>query len=104
MSSLGTGLFISTISGTQQQAKMSAFFVLFIAMLLSGFAFPVDSMPLAVQWLTWINPVRWYMEAIRGLYLKGIGLDVLWKQLGMLLLIGMVVLGAAVNRFRKTVA
>ena len=104
MSSLGTGLFISTISGTQQQAKMSAFFVLFIAMLLSGFAFPVDSMPLAVQWLTWINPVRWYMESIRGLYLKGIGLDVLWKQLGMLFLIGMVVLGAAVNRFRKTVA
>ena len=103
MSSLGTGLFISTISQTQQQAKMTAFFVIFIAMLLSGFAFPVDNMPPAVQWLTVINPVRWFMEIIRGLYLKGVGLVILWKQLLALLLIGTVVLGVAVARFRKTV-
>lgn len=103
MSSLGSGLFISTVSQTQQQAKMSAFFVIFIAMLLSGFAFPVDNMPLPVQWLTMINPVRWFMEIIRGLYLKGIGLTLLWKQFGMLLLIGSVVLGVAVARFRKTI-
>lgn len=103
MSSLGTGLFLSTISQTQQQAKMSAFFIIFIAMLLSGFAFPVENMPLAVQWLTVINPVRWFMEIIRGLYLKGVGLAILWKQLLMLLLIGSVVLGVAVARFRKTV-
>ena len=103
MSSLGTGLFISTISQTQQQAKMSAFFVIFIAMLLSGFAFPVENMPLPVQWLTLINPIRWYMEIIRGLYLKGVGLLILWKQVLMLLLIGSAVLGVAVARFRKTV-
>lgn len=103
MSCLGSGLFISTISQTQQQAKMSAFFVIFIAMLLSGFAFPVENMPLPVQWLTVINPVRWFMEIIRGLYLKGVGLTILWKQLGMLLLIGSTVLGVAVLRFRKTV-
>ncbi len=103
MSSLGTGLFLSTISQTQQQAKMSAFFIIFIAMLLSGFAFPVENMPPAVQWLTVINPVRWFMEIIRGLYLKGVGLAILWKQLLMLLLIGSVVLGVAVARFRKTV-
>lgn len=103
MSCLGSGLFISTISQTQQQAKMSAFFVIFIAMLLSGFAFPVENMPLPVQWLTVINPVRWFMEIIRGLYLKGVGLTILWKQLGMLLLIGTTVLGVAVLRFRKTV-
>lgn len=103
MSSLGSGLFISTISQTQQQAKMSAFFVIFIAMLLSGFAFPVANMPEPVQWLTTINPVRWYMEIIRGLYLKGVGLSILWKQFGMLLLIGSAVLGTAVLRFRKTV-
>lgn len=103
MSSLGTGLFLSTISQTQQQAKMSAFFIIFIAMLLSGFAFPVENMPLPVQWLTVINPVRWFMEIIRGLYLKGVGLAILWKQLFMLLLIGMAVLGTAVLRFRKTV-
>jgi ABC-2 type transport system permease protein len=103
MSSLGTGLFISTISQTQQQATMSAFFVIFLSMLLSGFAFPVDNMPLAVQWLTLINPVRWFMEIIRGLYLKGVGVAILWPQLLALLLIGMVVLGVAVARFRKTV-
>lgn len=103
MSSLGTGLFLSTISQTQQQAKMSAFFIIFIAMLLSGFAFPIENMPLPVQWLTVINPVRWFMEIIRGLYLKGVGLTILWKQLTMLLLIGTAVLGTAVLRFRKTV-
>ena len=103
MSSLGTGLFLSTISQTQQQAKMSAFFITFIAMLLSGFAFPIENMPLPVQWLTVINPVRWFMEIIRGLYLKGVGAVILWKQLAMLLLIGTAVLGTAVLRFRKTV-
>jgi len=103
MSSLGTGLFISTFSQTQQQATMSAFFVIFLSMLLSGFAFPIDNMPLAVQWLTMINPVRWFMEIIRGLYLKGVGLSILWVQLLALLAIGSVVLGVAVARFRKTV-
>ena len=103
MSSLGTGLFLSTISQTQQHAKLSALFSIFIAMLLSGFAFPVENMPLPVQWLTQINPVRWFMEIIRGLYLKGVGLAILWKQFGMLLVIGSVVLGVAVARFRKTV-
>jgi len=103
MSSLGTGLFISTMSQTQQQATMSAFFVIFLSMLLSGFAFPVENMPLPVQWLTLINPVRWFMEIIRGLYLKGVGVTVLWVQLLALLVIGSVVLGTAVARFRKTV-
>jgi len=103
MSSLGTGLFLSTISQTQQQATMSAFFVIFLSMLLSGFAFPVDNMPLAVQWLTLINPVRWFMAIIRGLYLKGVGITILWPQLLALLMIGTVVLGVAVMRFRKTV-
>ncbi len=83
---------------------MSAFFVVFISMLLSGFAFPVDNMPLPVQWLTAINPVRWFMEIIRGLYLKGVGIMILWKQILMLFLIGSAVLGTAVGRFRKTVS
>lgn len=103
MSSLGTGLFLSTISQTQQQATMSAFFVIFLSMLLSGFAFPVDNMPLPVQWLTVINPVRWFMEIIRGLYLKGVGVAILWPQLLALLAIGSLVMGIAVARFRKTV-
>ncbi len=103
MSSLGTGLFLSTISQTQQQATMSAFFIIFIAMFLSGFAFPINNMPLPVQWLTIMNPVRWFMEIIRGLYLKGVGLQILWKQFLMLGSIGTTVLLIAVARFRKTV-
>lgn len=103
MSSLGTGLFISTISQTQQQAKMSAFFIIFPAMLLSGFAFPIENMPVAVQWLTLFNPMRYYLVIIRGLYLKGVGISLLWPQLLALALLGSVVLSVAVARFRKTV-
>lgn len=103
MSSLGTGLLISTISQTQQQAKMSAFFIIFPAMLLSGFAFPIENMPIVVQWLTLFNPMRYYLEIIRGLYLKGVGLELLWQQLLALAALGFAVLTIAVARFRKTV-
>jgi len=71
MSSLGIGLLISTVSRTQQQAMMTAFFVIFPAMLLSGFAFPIENMPVAVQWLTLLNPLRFYMVIVRGIFLKG---------------------------------
>ena len=103
MSSLGIGLLISTVSQTQQQAMMSAFFIIFPAMLLSGFAFPIENMPLTVQWLTLLNPLRYYMVVIRGIFLKGVGLAVLWPQLAALAAIGLVVLSVAVARFRKTV-
>jgi ABC-2 type transport system permease protein len=104
MSSLGFGLFISTISDTQQQAMMSAFFFIFPAMLLSGFAFPIDNMPDAVQWLTFLNPLRYYIIIIRGVFLKGVGLDILWPQLAALALLGFLILSFAVNRFRKTLS
>ncbi len=103
MSSLGTGLLISTVSRTQQQATMTAFFIMFIAMLLSGFAFPVRSMPMLIQWLAALNPVRWYMEALRGLYMKGVGLAVLWQAAVALMLIGVTVLSIASFRFKKSV-
>ena len=102
MSSLGFGLFISTVSRTQQQAMMSAFFFIFPAMLLSGFAFPIENMPQTVQWLTFLNPLRYYLVVIRGIFLKGVGIAVLWQQFVALLLLGAVILGFAVNRFRKT--
>ncbi len=103
MSSLGIGLLISTISQTQQQAMMSAFFIIFPAMLLSGFAFPIENMPEPAQWLTLLNPLRYYMVIIRGIFLKGVGLNILWPQLAALATIGVVVLLVAVGRFRKTV-
>ncbi len=102
MSSLGIGLLISTISRTQQQAMMSAFFFIFPAMLLSGFAFPIENMPETVQWLTFLNPLRYYLVIIRGIFLKGIGIAILWQQFLALFALGAVILGFAVNRFRKT--
>ncbi|ABL00505.1 ABC transporter permease [Pelobacter propionicus] len=104
MSALGIGLLISTVSRTQQQAMMSAFFVIFPAMLLSGFAFPIENMPLAVQWLTLANPLRYYMVIVRGIFLKGVGLTILWPHMAALTVIGLAVLLVAVERFRKTIA
>ena len=104
MSSLGFGLFISTISNTQQQAMMSAFFFIFPAMLLSGFAFPIENMPEPVQWLTYLNPLRYYLVIIRGIFLKGVGMDILWQQLAALAILGFMILSFAVNRFRKTLS
>jgi ABC-2 type transport system permease protein len=102
MSSLGFGLLISTISRTQQQAMMSAFFFIFPAMLLSGFAFPIENMPDPVQWLTFLNPLRYYLVIIRGIFLKGIGFGILWQQFLALFLLGATILAFAVSRFRKT--
>ena len=102
MSSLGIGLLISTVSQTQQQAMMSAFFIIFPAMLLSGFAFPIENMPEPAQWLTLLNPLRYYMVVIRGIFMKGVGLEALWEQLAALTIIGIVLLTVAVARFRKT--
>jgi len=104
MSSLGFGLFISTISQTQQQAMMSAFFFVFPTMLLSGFAFPIENMPETVQWLTYINPLRYYLVIIRGVFLKGVGIDILWPEMLGLFLIGSIILLFAVQRFHKTIA
>ncbi|HEV2444772.1 MAG TPA: ABC transporter permease, partial [Candidatus Sulfopaludibacter sp.] len=77
MSSLGAGLFLSTISHTQQQAMMANFFFTTPAFMLSGFAFPIRNMPMAVQYLTYLNPMRYFIEIVRGIFLKGVGLAVL---------------------------
>lgn len=104
MSTLGIGLFISTVSATQQQAMMTTFFFFFPAMLLSGFIYPVANMPAPVQWVTVVNPLRHVLVIIRGIFLKGVGGDILWPQMLALFLIGFAVLGFAVTRFRKTLA
>jgi ABC-2 type transport system permease protein len=70
---LGIGIYISTISLTQQQAMLSTFLFLLPAILLSGFVFPIESMPRPVQWITYLNPMRYYMEIIRNIFLKGLG-------------------------------
>ena len=103
MSTLGIGLLISTISRTQQQAMMSAFFYYFPAMLLSGFVFPIANMPEAVQWLTYLNPLRYFLVIIRGIFLKGVGPDILWPQMAALLMLGAATLWVATRRFQKTI-
>lgn len=102
MSTLGIGLLISTISRTQQQAMMSAFFYYFPAMLLSGFVFPIANMPEAVQWLTYLNPLRYFLIIIRGIFLKGVGPEILWPPMAALLILGTATLWVATRRFRKT--
>jgi ABC-2 type transport system permease protein len=82
---------------------MATFLVFMPAILLSGFMFPVSSMPEIFQWITVLNPLRHYLVIVRGLFLKGIGLDALWPQYLALLAIGAALLGFAGTRFRKTV-
>jgi ABC-2 type transport system permease protein len=101
LSTLGVGLFISTVSSTQQQAMMTTFFFLLPFFMLSGFVFPIVNMPVFVQWLTYLNPLRYFLVIIRGIFLKGIGLEILWPQCAALTIIGLVVFTAAVRRFRK---
>jgi ABC-2 type transport system permease protein len=98
---LGLGLFISTIANTQQQAMMSTLFLFQPMFMLSGFSFPVQNMPEVVQWVTLINPMRYYMEVVRGIFLKGVGMDILWPQIATLAALGTAILIASALRFRK---
>ena len=99
---LGVGLLISTFSPTQQQAMMATFGWFFPAMLLSGFAVPIANMPKLVQCLTLINPIRYFLVIVRSIFLKGVGVEVLWPQMLPLLVMGIAALFLAVRRFHKT--
>ncbi|MGO9309801.1 MAG: ABC transporter permease [Spirochaetia bacterium] len=102
LSSLGMGLFVSTVAKSQQQATMiSMFFVMMPMLTLSGFVFPIESMPPVIRAVTYIFPLRYYFVIIRGLFLKGISLPDLWRETAALAAIGVVVIAASVLRFRK---
>jgi len=101
LSTLAIGLFISTISATQQQAMMTTFFFILPMFMLSGFVFPISNMPEMVQWSTYLNPARYFLIIIRGIFLKGVGMGVLWPQLLSLLILGVLLFSGAVRRFRK---
>ncbi|MEI6634477.1 MAG: ABC transporter permease [Chlamydiota bacterium] len=102
LTSLGVGLFISTLSATQQEAMMSTFLFFFPANLLSGFMYPIQNMPVAIQYLTYLNPLRYYLVILRGIFLKGVGIGILWPQMAALLVYGLVVIVLSSLRFRKT--
>jgi len=102
LSTLGLGLFVSTISKTQQQAMMLAIFVVMLPMVyLSGFVFPIENMPKIIQYITYIIPLKYFLIIIRGVILKGIGFGELWSQTLILFLMGVFILLAASIRYHK---
>jgi ABC-2 type transport system permease protein len=102
LSTLGLGLLVSTVVQNQQQAMMLATFAAMIPMVyLSGLIFPIENMPRAIQLVTYAIPLRYYAEIIRGVFLRGSGLRVLWPEALTLLLMGLAILTVASLRFRK---
>jgi ABC-2 type transport system permease protein len=99
---LGLGLLVSTVSSTQQQAMMTATFFFLIPMVyLSGFIFPIENMPAPIQWVTFLIPLRYFLVIVRGVFLKGVGFDVLWPQVAALTAWGVSVAALAALRSRR---
>jgi ABC-2 type transport system permease protein len=98
---LGVGLLISTISSTQQQAMVTAFFFIMPAVSFSGFGFPISTMPQWLQYLTYLSPLRYFLVVLRGTYLKGIGMEILWPQMAAMAGLGISLLTIAILRFHK---
>jgi drug efflux transport system permease protein len=101
LTTLGLGLFISTISRNQQQAMLTAAFFIIPQIILSGFVFPIENMPRLIQGLTYLVPLRYFLVIIRGLFLKAVGLGALWDEAAALIVFGLAILGLSVLRFRK---
>ncbi len=101
INALSIGIFISTISRTQQQALMTIFFYFMPSMLFSGFVFPIYNIPFLMRWIAYVNPLAYFLVIIRGIFLKGVGITVLWPQLLFLALAGPILLGISVKRFHK---
>ncbi len=103
-SSVGLGLLISTIAATQQQAMMAGNLFLTPAVMLSGLIFPIANMPAFFQYLTLLNPLRSFIIVVRGIFLQGAGMDLLWQQMAAMTILGLIMLALAVLRFQKHVA
>jgi ABC-2 type transport system permease protein len=96
------GLLISTVATTQIQSMMMSFMFTLPAIILSGFMFPRDAMPQIVYWLSYLVPLTYFLEVIRGIVLKGSEIGDLWNQVGLLALYGAAVFAASAARFRKS--
>jgi ABC-2 type transport system permease protein len=102
LTTLGLGLFVSTISKTQQQAMMISIFGILMPMVyLSGFAFPIENMPMIIQYISYVIPLRYFINIIRGVILKGIGFHELWLDAVVLFLMGVLILYLSSRRFQK---
>jgi len=100
LSMLGVGLLISTVSSTQQQAMVTSFFFIMPAVTFSGFGFPISTMPKWLQYLTYLSPLRYFLVVLRGTYLKGVGMGILWPQM-LAMALGTSLLLIAALRFHK---
>jgi ABC-2 type transport system permease protein len=104
LTTLGIGLFVSTVANTRQQALMIAQFGFFIPfMYFSGFVFPIENMPNVIQVITYAVPLRYMLEAVRSIFLKGIGINILWPDAVALVIIGVLVLSLSILRFRRKI-
>jgi len=101
---VGQGLLVSTLSRTQHQAQMTAWFFMMPAVMLSGFIFPIANMPKVIQLLTYVVPLRYFLVIVRGIFLKGVGIDVLWDQVLILTILGVLIFSISVLRFQKRFA
>ncbi len=102
LASIGLGLVVSTISGSQQQAQITNFFLIFPAALLSGFIFPVENLPPWLRWVSDLVPLTYYLEVIRGVFLRGSGLGVLFvKQIVPMFVLATILFGVGAACFRK---
>jgi ABC-2 type transport system permease protein len=101
LSSLGIGLFASTIANTQQEAFLTVMFTMLPGIFLSGFFFPLDAMPQFLQIVSYAIPLRYFLVIIRTLLLKGVGLAAIQNEVIALAIFGVVIMGAAAARFRK---
>jgi ABC-2 type transport system permease protein len=101
INALGIGIFISTISRTQQQALMGVFLYTFPSILFSGFVFPIYNIPLVVRWIAYINPLTYFLTIVRGVFLKGADITVLWSQLVFLALAGPILLAISIKQFHN---
>jgi ABC-2 type transport system permease protein len=101
INALSVGIFISTISRTQQQALMGVVFFFMPAMLLSGFVFPIYNIPLVLRWIAYINPLTYFLIVVRGIFLKGVGITILWPQLVFLAVTGPILLAISIKRFYR---
>ncbi len=104
MFSLGIGLLISTVSQTQFQAMQLSVMVLLPSILLSGFVFPIESMPRAIQWISMLLPLTYFLRIVRGIVVKGVGMEYLWGDTSILAIMGVLALLLAASRLRKTLA
>ena len=101
LNTLGMGLLVSTVAHTQQQAVFMVWFLLIFGILMSGFFFPIENMPLLMQRLTWLNPLRYFMAVVRELFLKGSGMMSFRVETMGLMILGPAAMALAALRFRK---